>query len=146
MTDAPETKMQRIQRLQAERIVQLESKKPAPAPLPAVTMSCDIPPPALVRQLFQGRLNAPSGQDQKIAAALLATLLLPFADYLKSQLPLYDGFKALALEFWISCLRAGTFPHLPERTKTSDSEFMNWVVVTSPYVTGTGEIPNWKTR
>ncbi len=179
MNDAPatETKMQRIQRRQAERIAQLESEKsgfsvhhqmPASELLKILNnpqkaaaaaafgwdvdearrecekgLTCDIPPPVLVKQLYSARLSAPSGPDQKIAASLLATLLLPFAEYLKSLILTHEGHKRLELEFWVSCLRAGTFPHLVY--PHPKNEFMSWVFATCPYVTETGEIPNWKT-
>lgn len=158
MTDTPgqvETKMQRIQRLQAERLEQMargavETPKPSsdvPTPLPvAIATPCkDRPDPETLWGLNQARLTAKDGADLRIAAALIVTVCQPMIEKLVAEATSApEPFKS-ELVFWASCLSAGVFPHAPKKPEGELTDFQSWFYSSIPSITPEGVIENWRT-
>ena len=155
MTETPpavETKMQRIQRLQAERLAQmaaetpkLSSDVPTPLPAPTATPCKDRPDPETVRRLNHARLTAKDGADLQIAAALIVTVCQPMTEKLLAEAKEHpEPFKS-ELVFWSSCLSAGVFPHAPKKPEGELTDFQSWFYSSIPSITPEGVIENWRT-
>jgi hypothetical protein len=156
MTDKPETKMQRIQRLQAERLEQmargavetpkLSSDAPVSLPDPTATpSSTSSPDPQTLRRLHWDRISAKDGAAMQIARTFIVTLVQPMIDKLRAEAKEHpEPFKA-ELVFWADCLCAGVFPHAPPKPNRELSDFESWFYSSIPTIDDAGVIQSWRT-
>ena len=148
--------MQRIQRLQAERLdalasggpnAPISSSEPSPALLASsATPSHEHPDPSVLRRLHWDRLSAKDGASMQIARTFIVTLMQPMIEKLLAEAKEHPEPYKSELVFWSSCLAAGVFPHAP--AKLFDREltaFETWFYSSIPSIDDGGRIQNWRT-